>query len=581
MRRLGRRWQSLHRLVYAVAVLAVWHFYWQVKLDTLEPLIYAAILAVLLGERLWRRAQRLKRRAAILAAALVLPTGAVLAQDLVLTPFSDHDRVTDIRHAGDGSGRLYIVQQNGRVETLDAEGQPLGRLLDLSDRISGGNEQGLLSLAFAPDFGVSGLAYAWYTDVDGTAVLSRLRRDASDPGQLDPASETVLLSVPQPFRNHNGGRLQFGPDGYLYLSIGDGGSGGDPMGHGQNSGTLLGSVIRIDVDPASESFTIPGDNPFVGQAGADEIWATGLRNPWRMSFDTLTGELYIADVGQGAREEINVQPATGAAGRNYGWNTMEGSTCFNADSCDTTGLVLPDWEYDHGLGCSVTGGEVYRGNVYPALQGVYLYADFCSGTVWGLDRVDGAWRNRVMAQTGMNITTFGQAEDGRLLLAAVGEGVFAISDGEPVDEPPFRINAGLNDAWFDPATPGQGILVAVYPSVEQVFLAWFTFDAERPPEQTENGIGDAGHRWLTAFGSFDGTAAELEITLTRGGRLNQATPVPEWLAAGTGRLVFSGCDAASLTWSLPEAGLSGQITLRRVTRENVPLCETLSAVDAD
>jgi len=577
MRRLGRRWQVLHRLVYPIAILGVWHFYWQVKLDTLEPTIYAIVLAVLLAERLWRRSQRARRTAAIMAASLVLPAGHALAQDLVLTPFSDHGRVTDIRHAGDGSERVFVVEQSGRVEALDAAGEPLGTFLDISGRVSGGNEQGLLSVAFAPDFETSGVAYAWYTDVDGAATLSRFTLDADDPARLDPDTETVLLTVPQPFSNHNGGRLQFGPDGLLYLGIGDGGSGGDPLGHGQDSSTLLGSLVRIAVDPASDEYAIPADNPFVDAPGADETWAIGLRNPWRISFDRLTGDLYIADVGQGSREEINVQPAMDAGGQNYGWNTMEGSQCYNAQSCDTDGLVLPAWEYGHDLGCSVTGGEVYRGNAYPALQGVYLYADFCSGTVWGLDRVDGEWRNRVLAQTGMNITTFGEAEDGRLLLAAVGEGVFVLSDGEAVDEPPFRINAALNDAWYDPATSGQGVLVSVFPTQGQVFLAWFTFDTQRPPEDTTALLGDVGHRWLTASGPIDGRVAELEFILARGGRFDRTTPVVERFVKGQGQLVFTGCNAASLAWRLPESGLSGQTTLRRVNRDNVALCEALSA----
>lgn len=510
--------------------------------------------------------------------ALVALSGSASAVELQFTQVSDHSSVTDIRHAGDGSGRLFIVQQSGSVHILDGDSELDTPFLDIGGRVfDQGNEQGLLSLAFPPDYAQSGFFYVWYTGSGGATRLSRFHVDDADPNLADTGSEQILLELDQPFGNHNGGRLQFGPDGYLYLGIGDGGSGGDPMGHGQNPDTLLGSLIRIDVDPAHGGYAVPEDNPFVGGPGADEIWAIGLRNPWRISFDRQTGQLYIADVGQNSVEEINVQPATGGGGRNYGWNTMEGSACFTDPDCATAGLTTPVAEYPHALGCSVTGGEVYRGNAYPDLQGVYLYGDFCSGTIWGLEQVGGDWEDRVLASTDFRISTFGQGEDGSLYLAHRGGGVFRISDGQPVAEPPFSINAGLNDAWHDPDTAGQGMFITVFPPLELVFVAWFTFEAERPADGVGAAFGDPGHRWLTAIGRYSGNSAELAVELTAGGILNAETPAPVQTEYGELELRFTGCDTASVTWHLPQAGLDGQATLQRVNPDNVVLCEALSA----
>ena len=254
-------------------------------------------------------------------------------------------------------------------------------------------EQGLLSVAFAPDYASSGYFYVWYTDMGGGMVLSRFRV-SGDPDVADPDSEEVLLIVLQPFENHNGGRLQFGPDGMLYEGLGDGGGSFDPDDNGQDGSTLLGKLIRIDVNPAlGGSYAVPADNPFVGNGSVrDEIWALGLRNPWRISFDRETGDLYIADVGQNRLEEVNVQPAASTGGENYGWDIMEGSQCTGGgDGCNRAGLTLPVAEYDHDLGCSITGGEVYRGSAYPDMDGVYFYGDFCSGRIWGLWRNGDAW----------------------------------------------------------------------------------------------------------------------------------------------------------------------------------------------
>jgi glucose/arabinose dehydrogenase/endonuclease I len=354
-----------------------------------------------------------------------------LAFDLQLTRVAELDGIVDIRNARDGSDRLFLIEQAGRVLVLLNGEVQASPFLDIRDRVRAGGERGLLSIAFAPDFRDSGHFYLWYTNADGDTVLSRFR--AGNPqGPADPGSEQILLTVEQPFSNHNGGRLMFGPDGMLYLGLGDGGSGNDPLNAGQSGDTLLGKIIRIDVDPALGGYGIPKDNPFVGDAGIlDEIWALGVRNPWRLSFDGLTGDLYIADVGQGAREEVNFQPASSAGGENYGWKIMEGSRCTDQSGCEQTGLTLPVAEYSHDIGCSITGGEVYRGSDHPSLYGRYLFADYCSGRIWGLLRGNGGWQMTALADTDFRIVTFGEDESGNVYISARGDGIYLLSDGIP------------------------------------------------------------------------------------------------------------------------------------------------------
>ena len=242
----------------------------------------------------------------------------------------------------------------------------------------------------------------------------------------DPASEEVILTVPQPFANHNGGQLAFGPDNNLYIGMGDGGSGGDPLNNGQSPGTLLGKLLRIDVESGVRPYRVPPDNPFLLSAGyLPEIWALGLRNPWRFSFDRGTGDLYIGDVGQNSFEEIDFQAAGDLVGRNYGWNIMEGDSCYPPGTvgCDRTGLALPVFVYDHALGCSVTGGHVYRGSAFPSLQGVYLFGDLCSGRIWGIRKNGAAWDNAVLADnTALTITTFGEDESGNVYVVNYATG---------------------------------------------------------------------------------------------------------------------------------------------------------------
>ena len=286
----------------------------------------------------------------------------------------------DLQVAPGDTSRLFIVEQTGRIRIAKNGVLSSRPFLDLVGQVSTGSEQGLLGLAFHPQYATNGRFFIHYTDLAGDTRLAAYQV-SSDPDSADPAA-TPILSVDQPFENHNGGQIAFGPDGYLYMALGDGGSGGDPFGNGQSLATLLGKILRLDVNGGAP-YAIPPSNPFVGQAGAmGEIWSYGFRNPWRFSFDSSTDAMWIADVGQEEWEEINLEPA-GTGGRNYGWKRMEGNHCFPPNSsCDTTGLTRPVLEYGHsGSNCSVTGGYVYRGAALPELAGTYFYGDFCSGLI--------------------------------------------------------------------------------------------------------------------------------------------------------------------------------------------------------
>jgi glucose/arabinose dehydrogenase len=321
-----------------------------------------------------------------------------------------------------GTGQLAVVEQAGRVLVTEGSGPLRGDLrdapfLDITDRVgSDGSEQGLLGLAFHPDFLANGIAVVDYTDKAGDSVVSRLRM-LPDGSGLDGASEEVLLRQDQPFANHNGGHVVFGPDGHLYIGFGDGGLAGDPNLNGQNKATWLGDILRISVG-ASGPYTVPADNPYVGSAGGEkpEVWASGLRNPWRFHFDRANGDLWIADVGQDQYEEVNRQPA-GEGGLNYGWNLYEGnhhSPGLAPVTAPVPGFVFPVAEYDHSLGCSITGGPVYRGAAVPELVGSALYADYCSGTVWRLDGPGAA--PEVLMETGFAVSSFGEDAAGEVYL---------------------------------------------------------------------------------------------------------------------------------------------------------------------
>jgi glucose/arabinose dehydrogenase len=313
-----------------------------------------------------------------------------LTARLVASGFRDP---LDLQSVPGDNERLYVVEQGGLIRVVRS-GQVQGEaFLDISDRIRTGGERGLLGLAFHPQFATSRRFFVNYTNRSGDTHIAAFTAASAD--RADPATEMVLLAIRQPFANHNAGGLAFGNDGRLYIALGDGGGGGDPLEAGQDLGTLLGKILRIDIDSGAP-YAVPADNPFLSVTGAEpEIWAYGLRNPYRIAFDPSTGDLYIGDVGQSQREEIDVGLASRGGGENYGWNVTEGTLCFDPPSgCERAGLVMPVLEYTHGEGCSVTGGVVYAGCRMPDLVGTYFYGDFCSGFVRSFRLVDGAATDR-------------------------------------------------------------------------------------------------------------------------------------------------------------------------------------------
>jgi glucose/arabinose dehydrogenase len=366
-----------------------------------------------------------------LALGVALVFSRVTAQGSLPWPRITLERVASgfsnplhVTHANDGSSRLFVVEQRGLVRILK-DGTILPTpFLDISARVSCCGERGLLSIAFPPGRGPKSEFYADYTDVNGNTRISRFAV-SGDPNAADASSEQVLLGIAQPFANHNGGQLAFGPDGFLYIGMGDGGSAGDPDNNAQNPSSLLGKILRIDV-VGKAAYAVPPSNPFTGVAGArGEIWATGLRNPWRFSFDRKTGGLFIADVGQGAWEEVDVQPTESTGGENYGWRLTEGNHCYAPSTgCPTEGITFPVVEYSHAGGnCSITGGFVYRGRDFDGLTGIYFYGDYCSGRIWGLRRTDTGWDDIELARPGFAISTFGEDEAGGIYVADYSGGV--------------------------------------------------------------------------------------------------------------------------------------------------------------
>jgi len=326
-------------------------------------------------------------------------------------------RPVDVQPADDGSGRLFIIEKPGYIRVYE-NGQLLDApFLDITDRVNdNSNEMGLLGLTFHPDYEQNGYLYVNYTGSGGDTRISRFQASGN---VADPNSETMLMFIEQPYPNHNGGGLDFGPDGYLYAGLGDGGLAGDPHKNGQNKTAMLGKILRINVDNGNP-YSVPADNPF-----GNEVWAYGLRNPWRISFDRATGDLWIGDVGQGAWEEIDYLPAGSQGGANFGWSIMEGNHGYDGES--QPGLLLPAAEYSHSEGgCSVTGGYVYRGAM-PEWRGIYLYGDYCSGKVWGLFLSNGSWQSQVIFETGITITSFGQDESGEIYLASDNGSVYILA----------------------------------------------------------------------------------------------------------------------------------------------------------
>jgi glucose/arabinose dehydrogenase len=363
-----------------------------------------------------RALRRLRALLLSLVLAHAIPAHAGIDLSLVAAGIPN---LVDIEHAGDS--RLFLVDQQGRILVLEGTIVRTTPFLDISDLVLFSGEQGLLGLAFHRNYQSNGYFYLNYVNNAGDTVIARYRVSAGNPNVADPGSASILLTEDQPFSNHKGGQLRFGPDGFLYIALGDGGSGGDPQNNGQRLDTLLGKLLRIDVDSATP-YAIPAGNPFAGTPGArPEIWAYGLRNPWRFSFDRLTGDIFIADVGQGSWEEIDFEPAA-TGGRNYGWRRMEGTHCYNPGSnCTDGSLVLPIVEYPHSLGCSVTGGFRYRGTALPEHQGTYFFGDYCTGRIWGATpNSDGSWSATQLLDSQASIATFGEDASGNLYLSHYG-----------------------------------------------------------------------------------------------------------------------------------------------------------------
>jgi glucose/arabinose dehydrogenase len=399
------------------------------------------------------------RRALIALAVVVL---IVVAAVFVLTQFAkdegsgqsayrfelvsdEFERPLYLTHAEDE--RLFVVEQRGRILIIE-NGELVGApFLNIEELVRDtDNEQGLLSVAFDPDYAENGFFYVYYTgeEGDGDEFIARYEVSANNPNRANSSSARILLTINDPYGNHNGGQLQFGPDGYLYIGTGDGGAAADPHGNGQSLETLLGKLLRVDV--SGNRYRVPEDNPFVDDDEAEpEIWAYGLRNPWRFSFDRETGDLYIADVGQATIEEINFQPAGDPGGQNYGWDRFEGENVFEGDE-DTPreGFTFPVHSYDHpslsqdlvetlanGARCSITGGYVYRGTALPELVGKYIYGDYCSGDVWALERdEDGDWHNELFVNTEYQISSFGEGLDGELYMMAFNNNVYRLVANE-------------------------------------------------------------------------------------------------------------------------------------------------------
>lgn len=365
----------------------------------------------------------------LLLFSLQLPAQINLELHLISDAF---ERVVDITNAGDD--RLFIVEQAGRIRIIQSDGQVnTTPFLDITSRVRNSGEQGLLGLAFHPNYAENGYFFVNYINENENTVVARYQVSTGNPAQANPQSETILFTIVQPYTDHNGGDLNFGPDGYLYISSGDGGDAGDPLDNAQSTSTLLGKILRIDVDnqTTGASYTSPADNPFADGPGGnkDEIWAIGLRNPWRFSFDRLTGDMWIGDVGQGGYEEIDFESAASPGGLNYGWRCYEGDHTFNTTDCGSASqYTFPVYEYDHSNGsCSVTGGYVYRGADYPDLYGLYLYTDYCNSRIWALSRSGGNWNNEEILNDPVgNFSTLGEDYRGELYVGSLSGSIYQL-----------------------------------------------------------------------------------------------------------------------------------------------------------
>ncbi len=400
----------------------------------------------------------------ILITAVILTSCKSSDTQLVIMPAFPNlsfEYPVDIQFPDDNTNRLFVLSQPGVIYVFENRSDVASKkvFLDISSKVLYGGEQGLLGLAFHPYYKTNGYFYIDYTtDNPRRTIVSRFRVSADDPDKAEPSSETILLEVPQPYSNHNGGQIVFGGDGYLYISFGDGGSAGDPQNNAQNLQSLLGKILRIDVNnrQGNLNYSIPPDNPFAGNSNGyrKEIYAYGLRNPWRFSFDKETNRLWAADVGQNTWEEIDLIEK----GKNYGWRTMEGFHCYNpSHNCDTTGLTMPIWEYGHDVGYSITGGYVYRGSSAASLIGKYIYGDYGSGNIWALDYTNNTPQNTLLFPTVHNISTFGVDQNNELLFASYAQGkLYKIVEQTAVEQTENR------------ETPSEIILKQNFPNLDRV-----------------------------------------------------------------------------------------------------------------
>jgi glucose/arabinose dehydrogenase len=425
-----------------------------------------------------------------------------------------------VTNAGDGSGRLFVVEQGGRVRIVKS-GKIIGTFLDAGSRTDGGGERGLLGLAFHPDFAANGYVFIYYTRAsDGAIVLARLTANAGRTF-ASLSTEEVLLTISHPRTNHNGGALAFGPDGYLYMATGDGGGAGDPDENGQNTNTLLGKILRFDVDtpgpPAHPFYTTPPSNPFVGGGGNPLVWDYGLRNPWRISFDRTTGVLFIGDVGQGRREEVDREPAGDAGKNNYGWNTIEGNLCYDPPSgCSApANYVAPVAVYSHTYGCSITGGYVYRGS-HQDLQGLYVYGDYCSGRLWTMN-ANGTGET-IRRDTSLNISSFGESESGELFVTDLNGSLYRVIAPEFSDIASSTFLDDIHWLFYQGITAGcGGGKFCPRSAVTRVQMAQFLVRAFNYPPATggdhftdDNGIvGESSINALFEAGITGGCAPNL------------------------------------------------------------------------
>lgn len=482
----------------------------------------------------------------------VFITPAFAQIDLRLTAtYSGLTEPLYMTHAGDGSGRVFIVERKGVIK-IGRNGRVFATpFLDIRDRVaSDESEQGLLGLAFDPQFASNGRFYVNYTGLpNGDTRVARFQV-SPDADIADANSEQLMQSIGQPFPNHNGGWIGFGPDGFLYIASGDGGSGGDPNGNGQNLNTLLGKILRLDVS-GQTAVPAPG-NPFLNQSNRQpHIWAYGLRNPWRMSFDRQTGDLWIADVGQDRAEEINFQAAGSSGGQNYGWKIAEGTCTSNCNGLTQPALSIPHTSQPCD---SVTGGYVYRGSAYPRLQGLYIYGDYCRGYIDALSRSGNTFTRQTLrpnGSVGFN-ASFGEDEAGNLYLLDVRGTVFLISDG-----PAQSLNAitpAYTGTWINNAEPGHGMLIEILPD-NRILAWWFTYQP------------NGGQAWFGGIGTYSGNTATIEVIKAEGGRFlpnfdpaSISNPV-----LGTMRLIFDSCTNGRVEYQFTQGYGSGSWPINRLT----------------